>query len=99
MPATREDDVGFCSSGGLEGGIVEALGLLDEFFEVFEICGVFRGPRDIIVDVRVNELLEEALLLSGVGDDRVYHPGKKCRSCGKACGGHYDHVGEDEILW
>lgn len=91
----REDHVDFRGAGGLVGGVVPALRLLDEVVEEGQLRGEFGGDLGVGGPAVVDELLEEALLVARVGDEAVDEPGEEGGGGGEAgAGGDEEGGGE-----
>ena len=101
--AAGQDDVGLGGAAGLEGGVVQALGLLDELVEVGHAVGQVGVPGGLVARVggRVDDavllqLLVESVLGALVGDQAVDQPGEQRGGGGEAGAVDDQHVGEDE---
>ena len=78
------------SPGGLVGGVVAALSLLDEFVQEGEFVGDVGGDLGVGVDIVVDQFLQESVLHALVVDEGVDQPGEERAGRGEA-GTRGDH--------
>lgn len=84
LVAAGEDHVDSGGAARLVGRVVAALCLLDQLVHEGETISELGSDLRVLVDVIVDELLEQTLLDSRVGDDAVDQPGQKGAGGGKA---------------
>ena len=100
--AAGEDDVGLGGAAGLEGGVVQALRLLDELVHVRQAVGQIGGPGGLVAlavgadNGVLYQLLVQSVLGALVRDEAVNQPRQQGGGCGEAGTGDDQHVGEDE---
>ena len=96
--ATGQNDVRLGRAAGLERGVVQTLGFLEEGVEEGQRVSEVGVPVCLVVDAKVDQLLQQPLLHLGVGHDAVDAPGQKGGGGGVAGAGHDEHVGQNQAL-
>lgn len=91
--AAGQDHVDLGGTAGLVRGVVLALGLLDELVKEGQLGDKVGVHDGVVSEVVVDELLQQALLVTGVGDQAVDEPGQEGRGGGEASTGGDDEGG------
>lgn len=96
LVATGQDHVHLGRAARLVRGVVAPLRLLDELVEEAElVCQVGRH-LGVVVPAVVDQLLQQALLVSGIPHQAVYQPGEQ-RGCGGEAGSRGYEKRRDEL--